>query len=145
MRQLRDQHGGEPCSEIGGVNPAHYTGDFSYMPVQGIVEGKFGYWEVKMDSFEIFGKTMVDSTKAIVDSGTSPLAVPTAVMKAIARGWCDLVKTVLPIPPFNREYHRMASIATVLLLPSTCSVGTSELSELAIARTESPGWVGEKF
>merc|ERR1719389_1302773 len=45
---------------------------------------------------------MVDSTKAIVDSGTSLLAVPTAAIKAIAKEVG--AKTVLPIPPFNKEY-----------------------------------------
>ena len=40
--------------------------------------------------------------KAIVDSGTSLLAAPSADIKAIAK----LVgaHTVLPIPPFNKEY-----------------------------------------
>merc|ERR1712075_6935 len=45
---------------------------------------------------------LVDSSKAIVDSGTSLLAVPTKAMKAIAKAVG--AKTVLPIPPFNREY-----------------------------------------
>merc|ERR1712139_121739 len=48
------------------------------------------------------GQNMVDSSKAIVDSGTSLLAVPTAAIKAIAKSVG--AKTVLPIPPFNREY-----------------------------------------
>jgi len=87
---------------LGGVDSAHYTGDFTYLPVQEMVPGKMGYWEIKMDSFEINGKNMVDSTKAIVDSGTSLLAVPTAAIKAIAKEVG--AKTVLPIPPFNKEY-----------------------------------------
>jgi len=87
---------------LGGVDSSHYTGDFSYMPVIEMVPGRMGYWEIKMDSFEINGKNMVDSTKAIVDSGTSLLAVPTAAIKAIATAVG--AKTVLPIPPFNKEY-----------------------------------------
>merc|ERR1711881_23284 len=66
---------------LGGVDSKHYTGEFSYLPVQEMVPGKMGYWEIKMDSFEINGKNMVDSSKAIVDSGTSLLAVPTAAIK----------------------------------------------------------------
>merc|ERR1712005_2807 len=81
---------------LGGVDPSHYTGEFSYLPVQEMVPGKMGYWEIKMDSFEINGKNMVDSTKAIVDSGTSLLAVPTAAAKAIATAVG--AHTVLPIP-----------------------------------------------
>merc|ERR1712241_1189099 len=55
-----------------------------------------------MDDAKIGGKSMTTVKKAIVDSGTSLLAVPTAEMKQIA----DKVgaKSVLPIPPFNREY-----------------------------------------
>jgi hypothetical protein len=87
---------------LGGVDSKHYTGEFSYLPVQEMVPGRMGYWEIKMDSFEINGKNMVDSTKAIVDSGTSLLAVPTAAIKSIAKSVG--AKTVLPIPPFNREY-----------------------------------------
>jgi hypothetical protein len=87
---------------LGGVDSKHYTGDFSYLPVQEMVPGRMGYWEIKMDSFEINGKNMVDSTKAIVDSGTSLLAVPSAAIKSIAKSVG--AKTVLPIPPFNKEY-----------------------------------------
>jgi hypothetical protein len=87
---------------LGGVDSSHYTGEFSYLPVQEMVPGRMGYWEIKMDSFEINGQNMVDSSKAIVDSGTSLLAVPTAAIKSIAKAVG--AKTVLPIPPFNREY-----------------------------------------
>jgi len=87
---------------LGGVDSSKYTGEFSYLPVQEMVPGRMGYWEIKMDSFEINGKNMVDSSKAIVDSGTSLLAVPTAAIKSIAKSVG--AKTVLPIPPFNREY-----------------------------------------
>merc|ERR1711998_780400 len=87
---------------LGGVDSSHYTGEFSYLPVQEMVPGRMGYWEIKMDSFEINGKNMVDSSKAIVDSGTSLLAVPTSAIKAIAKAVG--AKTVLPIPPFNKEY-----------------------------------------
>ena len=87
---------------IGGVDPDHYTGDFSYAPVQPVVPGRFGYWEIKMDGFAVGGSSATSCTKAIVDSGTSLLAGPTADVKAIAK----LVgaKAVLPIPPFNKEY-----------------------------------------
>jgi len=87
---------------LGGVNPDHYTGDFSYVPVQETVPGRTGYWEVKLDGISINNSSVTTATKAIVDSGTSLLAAPKADIKAIAK----LVgaSTVLPIPPFNREY-----------------------------------------
>merc|ERR1711870_219390 len=48
------------------------------------------------------GKSVTSVRKAIVDSGTSLLAVPTADIKKIA----DAVgaKPVAPFPPFNKEY-----------------------------------------
>eukprot|EP01065_Artemidia_motanka_P049646 TRINITY_DN8290_c0_g1_i1.p1 TRINITY_DN8290_c0_g1~~TRINITY_DN8290_c0_g1_i1.p1 ORF type:complete len:542 (+),score=223.40 TRINITY_DN8290_c0_g1_i1:88-1713(+) len=87
---------------VGGVNPKHYTGDFSYVPVIDSVPGKVGYWALKLDGFSVNGNSVSDVSKAIVDSGTSLLAVPTKEIKAIAK----LVgaKTVLPFPPFNKEY-----------------------------------------
>jgi len=87
---------------IGGVDPAHYTGEFTYLPVTDMVPGKKGYWEVAMDSFNINGQNVINSNKAVIDSGTSLLAVPSKDIKAIAK----LVgaKTLLPIPPFNKEY-----------------------------------------
>merc|ERR1712176_1585206 len=50
----------------------------------------------------IGGTSVTTVRKAIIDSGTSLLAVPTADMKKIA----DAVgaKPVLPFPPFNKEY-----------------------------------------
>merc|ERR1712217_720540 len=87
---------------LGGADPAHYTGDFSYVPVIETVPGKWGYWTLAMDDAKIGGKSITSVRKAIVDSGTSLLAVPTADIKKIA----DAVgaKQVLPIPPFNKEY-----------------------------------------
>merc|ERR1711937_1046552 len=87
---------------LGGVDPNHYTGDFNYVPVIDIVPGKKGYWTLDMDDIKMGGKSVTSCRKAIVDSGTSLLAVPTSDIKKIAA----LVgaKTVLPIPPFNKEY-----------------------------------------
>merc|ERR1712060_969073 len=78
------------------------TGDFSYVPVIETVPGKWGYWTLAMDDAKVGGKSITSVRKAIVDSGTSLLAVPTADIKKIA----DAVgaKQVLPIPPFNKEY-----------------------------------------
>merc|ERR1719281_1799079 len=45
---------------------------------------------------------MTTVTKAIVDSGTSLLAAPKADIAKIAKAVG--AHTVLPIPPFNREY-----------------------------------------
>lgn len=87
---------------FGGVDSAHYTGDFDYTPVIDVVPGKKGYWTLAMDDIKMNGQSVTSVRKAIVDSGTSLLAVPTADMKKIA----DLVgaKPLGPIAPLNREY-----------------------------------------
>ena len=64
---------------IGEVDSKHYTGDFHDVPLSGE-----GYWQINMDSFTMNGKTVSTTTRAIVDSGTSLLAGPTADVKAIA-------------------------------------------------------------
>jgi len=87
---------------IGGVNPDHYTGDFATVPVVDTIPGKKGYWALDMDDVQINGKSVTSARKAIVDSGTSLLAVPTEDIKSIAATLG--AKSVLPIPPFNKEY-----------------------------------------
>lgn len=95
-------NGGTSELTIGGVNPARYTGDFNYVPLQQTAPGVNGYWEVKMDDVTVKNASVTSVKKAIVDSGTSLLAVPMEDIKKFAK----LVgaKTVLPIAPFNREY-----------------------------------------
>merc|ERR1712176_1610959 len=87
---------------LGGVDPAHYTGDFDLHPVIDSVPGKKGYWAVAMDDAKIGGNSVTSVRKAIVDSGTSLLAVPTADMEKIAKAVG--AHKVFPIPPFNKEY-----------------------------------------
>jgi len=87
---------------LGGVNPAHYTGDFSYVPVVDAVPGKKVYWQLDMDDITVDGASVTSVRKAIVDSGTSLLAAPTAEIEKIAKAVG--AKKVLPIPPFNKEY-----------------------------------------
>jgi hypothetical protein len=87
---------------VGGVNPNHYTGDFSYVPVVDTVPGKKGYWALTMDSLTAGGEAVTTATKAIVDSGTSLMVIPKADIAALAKKVG--AKQVLPIPPFNREY-----------------------------------------
>jgi len=64
---------------LGGVDQAHYSGDFSYVPLQ-----SKGYWQIAMDGLKLEGKAIGSTPYAIVDSGTSLMAGPTADAKAIA-------------------------------------------------------------
>lgn len=66
---------------IGGVNAEHYSGDFTYVPLK-----SESYWEIALDSVQL-NTGVVDkaTTSAIVDSGTSLMAGPTAVVSSIAK------------------------------------------------------------
>jgi len=64
---------------VGGVDDSHYTGDFTYVPLQSET-----YWAVALDSMTFDGDTVGSTTKAIVDSGTSLLAGPSADVKTMA-------------------------------------------------------------
>jgi hypothetical protein len=65
---------------IGGVDKAHYTGDFTYVPLS-----SEDYWSVKLDGLTVDGSAIGSTKKAIVDSGTSLLAGPTEEVEAIAK------------------------------------------------------------
>jgi len=66
---------------FGGVDPAHYTGDFVNVPLTSET-----YWEVGLDGITFGGSAVGDGsvTKAIIDSGTSLLAGPSDVVKVLA-------------------------------------------------------------
>lgn len=74
---LGDETDGELI--FGGVDEDHYTGDFTYVPLS-----QESYWEVTLDALLIDGATEGNTTKAIVDSGTSLLAGPPSDVEAIA-------------------------------------------------------------
>jgi len=69
---------------LGGVDRAHYTGEFATVPVIETVPGILGYWALAMDDAKIGGNSVTTTRKAIIDSGTSLLAVPTEDIKKIA-------------------------------------------------------------
>ncbi|XP_004343311.1 lysosomal aspartic protease [Capsaspora owczarzaki ATCC 30864] len=63
---------------LGGVDPSHYTGAFTYIPVS-----KPGYWQFALDSVQVGSTTFGANTQGIADSGTSLLAGPVADVKKI--------------------------------------------------------------
>jgi len=64
---------------FGGVDPQHYTGEFSFVPLS-----SESYWEVALDDVTLGSESVSSTRSAIVDSGTSMLAGPTAEIKALA-------------------------------------------------------------
>lgn len=67
---------------LGGLDPTHYTGDISYVPLTNET-----YWEFKMDSINLAGKSFdfcgSAGCPAIADTGTSLLAGPSAMVTEI--------------------------------------------------------------
>jgi len=76
------ENGGE--LEIGGVDPKHYKGSFTYVPLS-----HESYWQVALDgvSLGVAGTSLSTTKKAIVDSGTSVLVGPTAEVQAIMKAF----------------------------------------------------------
>jgi saccharopepsin len=80
--------------DIGGIDSSHYTGTLDYHKVTNA-----DYWELGLDSFDIGGKSVSNTTKAVIDTGTSLLAGPIAEVKAIAK---LIGATPFPLQP--KEY-----------------------------------------
>ena len=87
---------------IGDVDSVHYAGELRYLLVLNMVPSRMGYWEVKMDAWNIGGIAIGYTDKTVMDSGTSLFAVPSDAIKVLAKAVGAM--EVLPIPPFNKEY-----------------------------------------
>jgi phytepsin len=89
-----DANGGEMV--LGGVDQAHYTGDFVYTPLTSET-----YWRFQLDSFGLQGSGPIcTKCSAIADTGTSLIAGPSDVVKqlnaqigavGVFTGECDML------------------------------------------------------
>ncbi|XP_055805093.1 aspartic proteinase-like isoform X1 [Solanum dulcamara] len=78
-RKTEEEQGGEIV--FGGVDPNHFKGEITYVPVT-----RKGYWQFDMGDVQIDGKATgycKSGCSAIADSGTSLLAGPTTVITMI--------------------------------------------------------------
>ncbi|KAJ9625573.1 aspartic proteinase precursor [Taxawa tesnikishii (nom. ined.)] len=78
---LSDTNDKEAESEavFGGVNKDHYTGKLTKLPLR-----RKAYWEVDLDAITFGGETAdFESTGAILDTGTSLIAMPTTIAELL--------------------------------------------------------------
>jgi len=64
---------------LGGYDQNHFSGELTWIPL--ISET---YWEVQLDDLTLGGQSVTNATKAVLDTGTSILAGPSADVAAIA-------------------------------------------------------------
>jgi len=76
---LSNVDGATSVLTLGGYDSNHFTGAISYVPVTSTT-----YWETRLDGFVVGGVDFAGANKAIIDSGTSILAGPSAQVKALA-------------------------------------------------------------
>jgi hypothetical protein len=72
-----DSEGGELV--IGGIDKAHFKGELAWSPL--VSES---YWVLALDDLSLGALSVLKSARLIVDSGTSILTAPAAIVKTIA-------------------------------------------------------------
>jgi len=76
---LPDSNDKKGALTLGGIGN-QYTGDITYVDLSAEL-----YWEIQIDGINVNGASQSTTKRAIVDSGTSLLALPVADAKALAK------------------------------------------------------------
>jgi len=80
---------------LGGTDPSHYTGDFTYVPLTNET-----YWEFSVDAIAVSTTVYCTNCRAVADTGTSLIAGPSAIVSQIQAqigatgvftGECDMI------------------------------------------------------
>jgi len=100
---------------FGGIDNSHFTGGLVWVPLTSET-----YWEVKLDDLMIEGKSVSNTHKAVIDSGTSTLAGPTAEVKAIAK--------MLGATPINPQEWTIACSKIPTLPVLTVGLGSQQFN-----------------
>jgi len=105
---LAKEAGGASGGELalGGADSTKYTGDFTYTPVT-----TKGYWQFAVDGVKVAGADFAGSIKAIADTGTSLLAIPTAQVKALTAKLPGLTK--LPTGQYTVDCSKVSSMPSI--------------------------------
>jgi len=64
---------------LGGYDKSKFTGDLTWVPLVSDT-----YWEIKLSSLSVNGQSITSAAKAVIDTGTSLMAGPSADVKAFA-------------------------------------------------------------
>jgi len=137
---------------LGGANPNFYVGNFSYFPVVSQT-----YWTIMMDDFTVGGQSInVCSTDspcpAIVDSGTSLIAGPSAALnpvlaKLVVSEDCSNLGTLPPIAlSFSGKSFTLQPSQYVLVLEA--QAGGNPQCQIGLQTLDTPNglWiVGDTF
>jgi saccharopepsin len=123
-----EEDGGEAV--FGGIDPSHYTGKITYVPLR-----RKGYWEVELESVA-FGDDVLEleNTGAAIDTGTSLIVMPTTIAEMLnseigaTRSWngqytvpCDKVPGLPDFTfVFGGKPYPIASTDYILNLGNQC-------------------------
>mmetsp|Transcript_76331 Transcript_76331/g.171225 ORF Transcript_76331/g.171225 Transcript_76331/m.171225 type:complete len:396 (-) Transcript_76331:125-1312(-) len=94
---------------LGGVDEAHYQGEFQYIPLNAET-----YWQVHLNNLKVNGKKiggLFKTQNAFVDSGTSLLTGPVADVEAICQGMGAKINRQLGL--FALDCDKVASAPNV--------------------------------